>query len=66
MIASLRPCPFCGGVGRIRGSLEKEFWAECSECDVQIGAMRTLEGDIEGLYPEEHAVRLWNTRVTHD
>ncbi len=47
----LKPCPFCGGIARVRA--DTFIWVECQRCKCCTSIRRTVE----------YAQRAWNRRL---
>jgi len=67
MSDKLKPCPFCGGEGRIRTDTEKRFrlfpiaWVECTVCDARTKFVVTFWSDGGHI---DKAIEAWNRRVS--
>ena len=65
VITQLKPCPFCGGEGKIFGAIHGH-----DEADVFVAGCKSkdcIDGPLHGTYAE--AAEWWNTRyepVTND
>lgn len=57
-IAELKPCPFCGGAGKIEEGRLLSFFVRCVECGV-----RTPDYVATSVYP---ALSAWNRRQYSD
>lgn len=68
---SLKPCPFCGGAGKIRVefSARQESWyfsVRCVQCYASSRTFKTIIDPFE--YPEllDKAISKWNRRVDEE
>ena len=68
MSEELKPCPFCGGMGRlVNGGLFKKYmieWqAECSWCNVHVPLITPEYDRIWWHDTKQDAITAWNTRT---
>lgn len=50
----LKPCPFCGGAGKIKGLNSTAIYVRCCLCGCRTGSRRDIR----------KAIEVWNTRAT--
>ena len=63
-MASLKSCPFCGGIAEVISTGKYEYSVLCNGCGVFIG--HTDKGMTDFYRSGEDAVRDWNRRVKDD
>lgn len=63
--ATLKPCPFCGGVARINPSYDGGALVFCTQCHCEGEFMKDRNSDYPG-HAKEQAIEAWNTRYTDD
>lgn len=70
----LKPCPFCGGVGKVKAA-KKDYvgfiiWCECEKCHAQAGGycpdIKHEDSAIENIeFCKSKAIEAWNRRANN-
>lgn len=57
----LKPCPFCGRIGKIHSFNDSQYRVECTNSFCQASYMIGMDFDTE-----DEAIEAWNRRITDD
>lgn len=75
MMEKLKPCPFCGGKGKIKAAKKDRvgftIWCECEECYAKTGGycpeIKDEDCAIEEIdFCRKAAVEAWNRRANDE
>ena len=67
MTEALKPCPFCGGEGRVEHCM-CGYYVKCLDCGIAFDDARKADatGCFEPFATEQEAVNAWNSEVRYD
>lgn len=75
MSEELKPCPFCGGIGKVHAKKKDDIgltiWCECEKCHAKTqGYCPNVEHEECALdnieYGKNKAINSWNRRMNYD
>lgn len=63
-LVELKPCPFCGGDGKLTGNERDGFHAGCSQCFCEVGEAFDRDAMPDHMFrTKDEAIAAWNTRA---
>lgn len=67
MTEALKPCPFCGGEGRVE-HCRCGYYVKCLDCGIAFDdeSKADVTGCFEPFATEQEAVSAWNSEVRYD